>query len=63
MARESNAVTLALRLIGNAKQQRAYLETPNFALGGMTPMELLQTSEGEQLVLNELQMHLESGPV
>jgi len=63
MARESAAVAQAIRLLGNAEHARTYLKTPNFALGGMTPMELLQTEAGKQLVLNELQAHLDGGPV
>ncbi len=57
------ALSLATRAMGSSDEARAYLKTPNFALGGLTPRELLQTAEGEQLVLNELQTHMESGPV
>ncbi len=57
------ALSLAARALGSAEEARAYLKTPNFALGGMTPRELLLTAEGEQLVLNELQTHMDGGPV
>ncbi|WP_295686588.1 MbcA/ParS/Xre antitoxin family protein [uncultured Nevskia sp.] len=63
MALEGDVATLAVRLFGDPDQVRAYLKMPNFALGGMTPMELLQTEAGKQLVLNELQAHLDGGPV
>lgn len=57
------ALSLAASALGSAEEARAYLKTPNFALGGMTPRELLLTAEGEQLVLNELQTHRDGGPV
>lgn len=50
------------RLLGDPKQVKTYLTTPNFALGGKTPMELLQTEAGRQQVLSELQAHLDCGP-
>jgi Protein of unknown function (DUF2384) len=40
-----------------------YLRTPNFALGGAVPRDLLKTAEGEQLVLAELQAQAAGGPV
>ena len=40
-----------------------YLHTGNFALGGSTPAELLESSEGEGVILNELRSHLECGPL
>ncbi len=58
-----SALSLATSAMGSTDEARAYLKTPNFALGGATPRELLQTAVGEQLVLNELQTHMESGPV
>ena len=39
------------------------LRAGNFALGGTTPAELLQSSEGERVVLNEFRTHLECGPL
>ena len=56
-------LSLAARVLGSVDDARAYLKTPNFTLGGMTPRELLLTAEGEQLVLNELQTHSDGGPV
>ena len=54
---------MAAELIGSAEEGRRYLRTPNFALGGATPLELLKTAEGEQLVLAELQAQADGGPV
>lgn len=42
---------------------RTWLLTPNFALGGAVPRDLLKTAEGEQLVVAELQAQAEGGPV
>jgi putative toxin-antitoxin system antitoxin component (TIGR02293 family) len=54
---------MAAELMGSAEHGRRYLRTPNFALGGATPLELLKTAEGEQLVLAELQAQADGGPV
>jgi putative toxin-antitoxin system antitoxin component (TIGR02293 family) len=54
---------MAAQLMGSAEEGRRYLRTPNFALGGTTPLELLKTGEGEQLVLAELQAQADGGPV
>jgi putative toxin-antitoxin system antitoxin component (TIGR02293 family) len=54
---------LASELLGSPEAGRQYLRTGNFALGGATPLELLKTAEGEQLVLNELQTQSAGGPV
>lgn len=57
------AVLLAAHLLGSADEARAYLKSPNIALGGMTPRDLLMTAEGGQGVLNELQTHTDGGPI
>jgi uncharacterized protein (DUF2384 family) len=49
--------------MGSLDAARAFLRTPNFALGGALPRELLKTAEGEQLVLSELQTQAAGGPV
>ena len=54
---------MARKVLGDADSARRYLRTRNFALGGATPIELVQTSEGERLVLDELQAHADSGPL
>lgn len=56
-------VLLASHILGSAEDARAYLAMQNFALGGITPLELLVSSEGEHLVLNELIVHADCGPV
>jgi putative toxin-antitoxin system antitoxin component (TIGR02293 family) len=61
--RLGRVATAAAHLLGSRDAGRQYLRTSNFALGGATPLELLKTAEGEQLVLNELQTHQEGGPV
>ncbi len=49
--------------LGSFAAGRHYLRTPNFALGGNIPRDLLKTAEGEQLVLVELQTQAAGGPV
>jgi putative toxin-antitoxin system antitoxin component (TIGR02293 family) len=61
--RLGRAAALAAELFGSAEAGRRYLHTPHFALGGSTPLELLKTAEGEQLVLTELQTQAAGGPV
>lgn len=61
--RLGRVATIASELLGSPEGGRQYLRTGNFALGGATPLELLKTAEGEQLVLNELQTHSAGGPV
>ncbi len=41
-------------LFDNTKQFRLWLHTENYALGRLTPMELLSSSYGKELVLGEL---------
>jgi len=61
--RLARAAALAGELLGSAEEGRRYLHTPNFALGGATPLELLKTGYGEPLVLGELQAQAAGGPV
>jgi putative toxin-antitoxin system antitoxin component (TIGR02293 family) len=61
--RLARAAALASELLGSADEGRRYLHTPNFALGGATPLELLKTGYGEPLVLEELQAQAAGGPV
>jgi len=57
-------VTLtAAEVFGDFEAARVYMHTPNYALGGHTPTELIKTSEGERIVLNELQTQAEGGPL
>jgi putative toxin-antitoxin system antitoxin component (TIGR02293 family) len=61
--RLARVATQAAELFGSAEAGRKYLRTPNFALGGATPLDLLRTGQGEQLVLAELQSQAAGGPV
>jgi len=61
--RIGRVLTLAGEALGSLDAARQYLRTPNFALGGAAPRELLRTAEGEQIVLAEIQAQSEGGPV
>jgi putative toxin-antitoxin system antitoxin component (TIGR02293 family) len=61
--RIGRVLTIAWDLFGSPGIARQYLRTPNFALGGAIPRDLLKTGEGEQLVLAELQTQAAGGPV
>jgi putative toxin-antitoxin system antitoxin component (TIGR02293 family) len=61
--RAARVATAAAEVLGSFDAARKYMHTKNFALGGSTPAELLKTSEGERLVLNELQAHADGGPL
>jgi uncharacterized protein (DUF2384 family) len=61
--RAARVTAAAAEVLGDFDMARKYMHTKNFALGGATPAELLKTSEGERLVLNELQAHAEGGPL
>ena len=54
---------MAREVFGSADAAREFLRTANFALGGAVPRDLLNTAEGEQLVLAELHTQAEGGPV
>jgi uncharacterized protein (DUF2384 family) len=61
--RIGRVLTIAWDSFGSPEIARQYLRTPNFALGGAIPRDLLKTSEGEQVVLAELQTQAAGGPV
>ena len=61
--RIGRVLTMAGDVFGSLEAARTYLRTPNFALGGAVPRDLLKTAEGEQLVLSELQTQAAGGPV
>ena len=61
--RAARVATVAAEVLGSFELARKYMHTKNFALGGATPAELLKTSEGERIVLNELQSQAEGGPL
>ncbi len=61
--RIGRVLTIAGDALGSLDTARQYLRTPNFALGGVAPRDLLRTAEGEQIVLAEIQAQAEGGPV
>jgi putative toxin-antitoxin system antitoxin component (TIGR02293 family) len=61
--RIGRVLTFAADALGSLDAARQYLRTPNFALGGVAPRDLLRTAEGEQIVLAEIQAQAEGGPV
>jgi putative toxin-antitoxin system antitoxin component (TIGR02293 family) len=61
--RIGRVLTMAADLFGSLDMAREYLRTPNFALGGAIPRDLLKTGEGEQIVIAELQTQAAGGPV
>jgi putative toxin-antitoxin system antitoxin component (TIGR02293 family) len=61
--RIGRVLTMAADLFGSPDMAREYLRTPNFALGGALPRDLLKTAEGEQIVIAELRTQAAGGPV
>jgi putative toxin-antitoxin system antitoxin component (TIGR02293 family) len=45
---------VGLDVFGNADKLKLWLNTPNFALGNLKPIELLRNSYGKELVMSEL---------
>lgn len=45
---------LGTDVFGSSEKFKLWLETPNFALGNMKPMELLKDSYGKEMVMGEL---------
>ena len=61
--RAARVTITAADVLGSFAAARAYMHTPNFALGGATPAELVKTGDGERLLLNELHTQAEGGPL
>lgn len=61
--RVGHIVLLAAHLLNSAAEARTYFKTPNIALGGVAPRDLMMTAVGAELVLNELQTHADCGPI
>ena len=55
--------TQAAESFASLEAGRRYLQTPNFALGGAVPQELLRTAPGTTLVLADLQAQGAGAPV
>lgn len=45
---------VGLDVFGNMEKLRLWLNTPNYALGNLKPIELLKDSYGKELVISEL---------
>ncbi|WP_220275221.1 antitoxin Xre/MbcA/ParS toxin-binding domain-containing protein [Emticicia sp. BO119] len=51
---------MGLEVFGNMEKLRLWLNTPNYALGSLKPIELLKDSYGKDLVMSEL-IHINHG--
>jgi len=56
----TEVMAMGEEVFDNTKQFRHWLHTENYALGKLTPMELLSSSYGKELVLTEL-VHIDEG--
>jgi len=45
---------VGLDVFGDMERFKRWLDTPNFSLGNLTPLELLKDSYGKELVMSEL---------
>jgi len=45
---------IGLDVFGDMEKFKLWLETPNFSLGNLKPLELLKDSYGKELVISEL---------
>ena len=61
--RSTRVMLAASDLFGGFDQAREYLHTKSFALGGARPIDLIQTAEGERIVLDELHAQAHSAPL
>lgn len=61
--RIGRVLAMADEVFGSLEVARNWLRTPNFALGGAVPRDLLKTAEGETLAVAELQVQAAGGPV
>ncbi len=50
----AEVTNVGLDVFGDMNKFKLWLDTPNFSLGNMKPMELLRDSYGKELVLSEL---------
>ncbi len=57
------ACEAAARVHGSFEAGREWMKTPNFALGGEQPVQLLKTADGTAMVLRELQAQDDSAPL
>jgi putative toxin-antitoxin system antitoxin component (TIGR02293 family) len=50
----AEVTNVGLDVFGDMEKFKLWLETPNFSLGKLTPLELLKDSYGKELVISEL---------
>lgn len=50
----AEVTNVGMDVFGDMKKFKLWLETPNFSLGNLKPMELLKDSYGKELVIGEL---------
>ena len=50
----SEVTSVGLDVFGEMEKFKMWLETPNFSLGSLKPLELLKDSYGKELVISEL---------
>jgi putative toxin-antitoxin system antitoxin component (TIGR02293 family) len=50
----AEVTNLGLEVFGNLEKFKRWLDTPNFSLGNMKPIDLLMDSYGKELVISEL---------
>jgi len=50
----AEVTTIGLDVFGNMEKFKLWLETPNFSLGNLKPIDLLRDSYGKELVISEL---------
>ncbi len=50
----SEVTNVGLDVFGDMEKFKVWLETPNFSLGNLKPLELLKDSYGKELVISEL---------
>ncbi len=61
--RAARVTMSAAQVLGSYEAARAYMHTPNFALGGATPVALIKTADGERIALDELHAQAEGAPL
>ena len=50
----AEVTNVGLEVFGNMEKFKLWLDTPNYALGSLKPMELLKDSYGKEMVIGEL---------
>lgn len=50
----AEVIKVGLDVFGDMEKFKLWLETPNFSLGNLKPLELLKDSYGKELVISEL---------